>query len=332
MINTVDYIIPLCNMGTIDCRHRIQSINYTIRKFLAVQKDININLILVEQIIDKNLPLLTSSLIIPQKISSKIIKVSFPIFNKGWLYNIGVKNAISNNILLTEADVFVNSKEYLKGVINYATTKKINWFFAWNKIYYINSKAKDILFSEDRIVLDNYDRVSTPNVGSTEGGIVYFNKEFYMNSLGGASELFRELGGIDNEIIRRSTFLYPHYIKYPHRIIHIWHKKSEVKEGRYRNDNRNIYHYTKLRPRTVTEFIKKNMSANIEYPLSYTKTLDDIIRSDDKPLDENKYKNRKSKGIVIKTKTITVKKLCTRKVVGSSRYSKGRLIIKRNTK
>lgn len=310
-MESVDYIVPLCNMGSSDCSHRVRTLSHAMNRFLGVQKDVHVNVVLVEQILDDKYPTIIPQIEKVEGLSVRNITVRHPIFNKGWLYNIGARNSISDNLILTESDIFVPNDTYFRNLLVWIQKNKAPWAFGWYKIYYVNRQNTDGFFKGSPLNYKNYDRVSSPNPGSTEGGIVYYDKSFYFNTLGGASEFFLELGGIDNEIIRRAQKGFPQYLKFPQIISHLWHPTSKVKNGKYRSANRTLYHYTRLRPQVVTKYLKSLKVGTKENPLSDSFSFEDIIISDPTPPATYKYNSQflygkhRSKTVRVSNITIT---------------------------
>ena len=183
--------------------------------------------------------LYTNNLDVPKNLNITKKVVRYPIFNKPWLYNIGVKLSKTDNILLAEGDINVNRKYFIE-LKEFIKNSNKKWFFAWNRIKYWNENADKVL------------RDDKPRIGMAEGGIVYFNKSFYWD-IGGANEHIQELGGIDNELIRRASFISKTYDSFEWIINHMWHpiskvKKDKWKKGKHRPDNVRIYCYTKAKP------------------------------------------------------------------------------------
>lgn len=209
--------------------------------------------------------LFTRNIVLP-KTNSEITKkvVKYPIFNKPWLYNIGVALAKTNNILLGEGDVSVNLKFFIE-LEKYINSNNKDWFFCWNRIQYWNE-------TRDKVLRDD-----APRVGMAEGGIVYFKKDFFW-SIGGANEHIQELGGIDNELIRRASFKTKTYDMFKWTIHHMWHpvsniKKDKWKNGKHRQNNVRIYYFTKSNPDKMIDILNKEKQGKPDKPLCAYKTL-----------------------------------------------------------
>lgn len=269
----ISYIIPLCNLGDEDFNSRLKSLNYYINTFLRNQKGVTIELIIVEQVVDKNLSTYRSFI---NSSTIKIINVSYPIFNKGWLINIGVKNSSYNNIIVSDVDTICRGKTYLKDFIKYINSNSLSWCIGWKKIFYLSLESKENLFYTNKLVLNDYERYSRVTKGGAEGGIVYFKKEFLVSKLGGYNELFQELGGIDNEIIRRAEFLTKSYNVFSRVLIHLWHKVTIIKHGYFRSTNQLMNKYTSIRPYDFIKFLLLYEKAQ-DKPLSDNLSISNVI-------------------------------------------------------
>jgi len=243
----MDYIIPICNMGDDGFDYRLRNIESLIRIIPPF-----VNLIIVEQIVDTTRKLYTSNIRMPDKINIDKRIVRYDIFNKSWLYNIGVKLARTDKILLAEGDINTN-RLYFGDLFTYIYNgegKNLDWFFAWDEIIYWDKEFK------------NKVRADSPRPGMAEGGVVYFNKDFYWK-IGGANEWLQELGGIDNELAERSKFLSGYYIKFKWSINHLWHPISHVKKegwkyAKHRLNNRRIYYKVKSNPQEMIDTLCKH--------------------------------------------------------------------------
>lgn len=256
----MDYIIPITNMDDDGFKYRLNNLNIVLRLIPKM-----VNVVIVEQMLKPVNKLYTKNIDIPKDISITKKVVKYPIFNKPWLYNIGVKLSKTNNILLAEGDININRRYFIQ-IKKFIEKSDKKWFFGWNRIKYWNENA-------DKVIRDD-----TPRIGMAEGGIVYFNKNFYWD-IGGANEFIQELGGIDNELIRRASYISKTYDMFKWTINHMWHPISKVKEnkwkdGKYRPNNVKIYYYTKANPGKMIGILINEKQGNISKPLCSHKTLE----------------------------------------------------------
>lgn len=220
----MDLIIPICNIGGDGYEYRLSNLRKLISKI-----PIWVNLILVEQTLSSD----TKDSYLNQ-VHGNFCKifVTYERFNKPWLFNVGVNESKTTNILLSEMDIDVDIN-YFQDLYDYICINRKKWLFGWSQILYWDEDHKNVL------------RISEPKVGSTEGGIVYCDKDFYWD-IGGSNEWIQELGGPDNELARRLQYGSKSYPMFQRTIHHNWHPIHEFKEGVF-NDSRinnvRIYKY-----------------------------------------------------------------------------------------
>jgi len=251
----MDYIIPVANINNDGFNHRLKNLN----SILRVIPDF-VNVIIVEQMINpiyklysNNLDQLSTDLNLMKKL------VRFHTFNKGWLNNIGVRNSKTNNIILAEGDININ-RQYFIGLKDFILKNKYKWFFAWNKIIYWDETLSKKL------------RVDSPRKGMAEGGLVYFDKDFYWN-IGGSNEFFQELGGIDNELATRARFASNEDKSFEGTINHMWHpvsnlKKEKWKLGKHHLTNRTIYYQVRNNPNLAIGMLRNMKPGNDKSPIN----------------------------------------------------------------
>lgn len=180
-------------------------------------------------------------------------------FVKGWFYNVGVKNSITTNIVLGESDIFFPNNHF-NNIIDYKENTDYRWFFAWDKLLYLKENSIEV----HKEIIPKPDRA--------EGGLVFFDKRFYIN-IGGANEFYKDLGGIDNDLIRRSEYITSNYPMMSGTIKHKWHpanymKKDDWKYAKYRKDNINLYQKVKKNPKYYLQLLSKySNEIGGEYPL-----------------------------------------------------------------
>lgn len=264
-----DFIIPICNMNNDGFEERFRNLMVITNN---LPKNNSVHLILIEQIINKENPKFLDHLNIPEKLDHTKVFVEFPVFNKPWLFNLGVKESKYQNLLLSEMDVNINPgyiekiEEYLLD-INKPGKK---WFFAWNKILYWNKE------------LNKVEQEHTCSKGMREGGLIFIKKDYYWE-IGGGNEFIQELGGPDNEFIRRAEHLTNNYPKMKGTIHHLWHpihnlKTNDWKNSTRRDRNRQIYGIVKSRPNLMMSILKEHIKylGNKNCPLC-NKLSDKII-------------------------------------------------------
>lgn len=235
-IKSVDYIIPVANIGGDDFLDRVQNLNYVLKTFLSNQTNVDLKVYIVEQVIGNN-PTFKSLLEIPNTgLNITYKSVTYPIFTKPWLYNVGVNISSSENIILADMDAW-SDKDYFHNLLDFLDDKKLQWCFGWESSAAISKTTKEELISFNRIRKENGEfipeerggRFGSPSPRFLEGYIVLFKRSFFVGELGGACEFLRKLGGNDNDIAFRASKTSGTYEKYPIIIAHLWHNISSMK-------------------------------------------------------------------------------------------------------
>jgi hypothetical protein len=237
-----DFIIPCYNNGDDDFDYRLRNI-----KLICELLPYNMNIIVVEQISDE-----TRTSYIDELENTKFFRDDINYikkyydkgFVKGWLYNAGYRHSKTENLFLGESDV-VFSPNYWDSIYKQLQSTSHPWAHCWNILYQMNNDHVSIV------------RKVIPKPGGPEGGIVFFNKEFY-ESIGGSNEWMLGLGGMDNEIINRCAYKSKSRIKLKGEIFHLWHpfsilkgttdKEVELSENGFKSNrqrNGQIAHYIK---------------------------------------------------------------------------------------
>lgn len=229
----LNYIIPVCNLGGEDFGYRVSSLNFTLKNFLSKQSGVDTRVIIVEQICDTSLDTFFDHLEVPDKgdhFECELIQVEYSIFVKPWLYNIGMKHAIGEHVIISESDVY-SEKDFFKDFLVYASDKR--WCFIWEGVKKLSRERTRKLFSEG--VVD--DKNCYAYLSSKEGiaGMgVYFKKSFWWDELHGANEYYQELGANDNELALRAFHLTGEEYRYPLVICHLYHPMPGTKLSKKR--------------------------------------------------------------------------------------------------
>lgn len=237
---------------------REKSFIFSIENFY--KKHVNSEIIVVAQ--DYQLPAIDGI---------KIIKISSPIFNKGWCINVGVKAAKNEYVYICESEMY-SSEPYLNNVSDFMFEKNLKWCFAWNTLCYTSEQQRNQIM-QNMPCIREYNR--EPHIMKTEGGIVAFDKDFFLN-IGGFNEWFELLGGIDNEIAYRAFMRSGTYQRYKHAIDHLWHPRSESKNVKpYFTKNVKLCSFTIRYVKEVNAFLAKQDFGNPMHPLCITKTFEE---------------------------------------------------------
>jgi predicted glycosyltransferase involved in capsule biosynthesis len=254
-----DLIIPIHYGHDDDLVYRIRNLSLVI---LTIPY--NINIIIVEST-EKNKETIWENLDYYRS-DIHYIKKNYNGFNKCWLYNVGVNNSKTNNIILGELDCPVKPLHF-NNIHDYIKEKKCQWTFCWDEIIYL---------SED---LSKINHRWKPRKGGPEGGLVYFEKNFYYE-IGGMNEWMSGLGAMDNEVMSRCRYKTKKEYKVPGTIYHFWHptspykgtnEKSNKEQKNSRKYNKLIYAQTNRNPLdSIKKLSKYSKDIGGEKPLCDT--------------------------------------------------------------
>ena len=252
-LNNIDVIIPISNVNGPDFNDRLNNI----KKKIELYPDF-VKLIFVEQVIDGGYNMYKYYL---SDYGGDWYTAKYSIFNKSWLINLGYNISTSPYFIISESDCIPdgNIENYFKDLLYFLEKIKPNWCFGWNRINYLDRDRKTII------------RDDTPKCGMAEGGMIIFEKEFF-EKIGMSNELFRDLGGMDNELIRRAEYYCKSKIMFPWKLIHNFHEKNYMKSedwrnAKYRNDNIKIYNFVCRNLQYSIDFLRNNKQGLLGNPL-----------------------------------------------------------------
>lgn len=237
-----DLIIPISNGGFNDFNHRADNL-----EIILAELPPQVHAVLVEQTVSAENPKYRDRIKVASSCNHTWVSVTAPIFNKPWLYNLGARNAKSHRLLFSEADVALEN-HYFANLLIWLNGHKYQWCIAWNRIIHWQ---QDMIHQKARL---------KPSRGGSEGGVVYMSKPFFWK-IGGYNEWMQQLGGIDNEIIRRAEAADPRSKYFPWTIDHLWHPfSSKYKTSRFRDRNKQIYKAVKKNPTRISRILKRHAS------------------------------------------------------------------------
>jgi hypothetical protein len=253
-METVNYIIPVCSVGGQDRTERVSNLQYVIDGFLSRQKNVDIKLIIVEQVCGP-FRLVTEQIKLPPY--SQVIVVKGSPFNKGWLQNIGVSVSESRHLIMGDLDCCYLNDDGIHDLLSFVQNKKMKWCIGWNRIYYVGARCKRSLIDDNRLLGDDMEDLPQEKLQCHEGGIVYFNRLFWREELGGASEFYLDLRGMDNEIAARARATSGQdHINY-NTLIHLYHPLSPMKDSPHRPQNKKMLVFTRRYPDIVNRIMLK---------------------------------------------------------------------------
>lgn len=268
-------IIPLANAyDGRAMKEREEALLFSLRTFYLLHDDIEI----IFACQDYSLPeyIYYSAVDFKQTGKIKAFSLSYPVFNKGWCINCAAKIATGDYLCVVESDMWAE-KPYLTDVVDWMKSNQYKWCFGWDKLLYTDESERKQILSGNKIqAIDRESDIVEPKSGGSEGGIVFYKKDFFL-SIGGCCEFFEMLGGPDNEIARRCAFASKTYVKYNQFVYHLWHERLRRAEDQTRLNNREIYKLMMWDLGKANRVLAQEDFGNIERPLCAVKKFRDIF-------------------------------------------------------
>lgn len=248
----ISIIIPVSALVPESIDHRREAIQHALRDFY---KDVEV--IIVEQSMSGETNFETFGK------DARYIRIEHPVFNKPWCCNVGVRNANGEYVVLCDADMYSRNPIWDQ-LYEWMKSKNYPWAFAWNRLVYTNqSQRNTVLHSGARPGLKHV----TPQRGYSEGGLLCLRKNFYY-AIGQANEFFQELGGPDNEIVRRcmnaSNYIYPMFSLL---VYHLHHPQRKKSSRATRKTNIKYLKMTQNSPGKTIEWLTNQDQGNYHGPL-----------------------------------------------------------------
>ena len=176
--------------------------------------------------------------------------------NRSWTRNVGVQASHGEKLLQLDGDILFG-KDYFQRIIDHPH----EWFIGWSTCYRLTPEGfNDWNLNEDLTTLHKYSDPYFGVIHSKQGGACgfssCFNRQFYLNSLGGYNENFTGWGGEDDDIAIRATQILGNFYTLPYIIYHLPHSNRH-------GSNREIKK-TISDPQGVTERLKKAKLGRVE--------------------------------------------------------------------
>jgi len=209
----MDLVMSTANLGK-DNNHRMQLLQTVLS---LVPNFVNINL--VEHVFDgrkSTCKEVIHRLAYPENINLIQLK-GREYYNHQHAFNLGALEAKTNILLFANTDLIARP-DFFEQLYCFLDKETLKWAIAWGTLLYKN---------EQGLI---YRRIK-PQPMNAEGGINYFNKQFFFE-IGGWNDFMGELAGGDNEIIRRAEYKTNTYNVLNETFTHLWHPTSSVKQKR----------------------------------------------------------------------------------------------------
>jgi hypothetical protein len=260
----LDVIIPLSNLVPESREERLKTLNFSLREFYAKQTGVDIRVTLVEQMLDDSTYYI-QNITVPDGLNVSRMVIDYPQFNKGWCFNTAVRAGCGPLIMLAEADM-VCFHDYLSECLEWFQQKQLRWAFAWERLYYADEEEKALILDNKPIGHIWRKRLTQPQRGYSEGGLVLYNTDFYKD-IGWSNEWVKELGGVDNELAERAFHASGQYEYYPQRVFHLWHQQVRKSSRPSRKVNKGIVRFVRAHPKAAIRFLRKQEPGQQKAPL-----------------------------------------------------------------
>jgi len=236
VLQLVNVIIPVCkNVVQNDCEDRLENLQIILNRFLAKQADVHVRAIIVEQTTNEK-PYFLPRLTIPKEIAVVKKHISYPMFYKGWCYNVGMRLAEGEHLVFGESDCASPDNSLLARILAFVENGRFSWAIGWDKLYRIGRRERQTYAEGFKFKPGGAEWIP-PRPHKAEGGLVYLPRRFFLR-LGGYSEFLKGLGGYDNDICFRAKYLSGKYPKCRKgTLMHLYHEFYNVKTDRNRLDN-----------------------------------------------------------------------------------------------
>ncbi|HUX57134.1 MAG TPA: glycosyltransferase family A protein [Bacteroidales bacterium] len=201
------------------------------------------------------------------------IPIEYPVFNKSWCVNVGVKAATNDYVAICDCDMFARETCW-SNLLEWMVSCNHMWAFGWNRLIRTTRIQRNIIVEGGNIPST---ALITPVPGYHEGGIFVVKKEFFYK-VGQFNECMVELGGIDNSIANRCRYYYNYYPMYQLLVYHMCHIQKPKKKRPTRKTNIKILKKEKSQTQKSIAWLVAQNQGNKKSPLSHRKNfLDELL-------------------------------------------------------
>jgi len=204
-----------------------------IESILEFISGFNCEIIIVESDIDSKLDELKSRFIF-----SHFLLVNDYPFNKSWCFNVGWKNAKSDNIVFGDADLIMKKESLLSSISMLDEYECVNPYTS--VVDLDQNETNNFISTSDINTLLN---ISRPGRGETDhqkvpmcGGIILFQRKALERIVGWNEDFWG--WGAEDDFISDKVIMFLKYININDRCYHLFHQKAQVDYNLYQ---RNVY-------------------------------------------------------------------------------------------
>ena len=186
-----------------------------------------------------------------------LIKNNYP-FNKSWCFNVGYKNASTENIVFGDADLVMDKEKFLEAVKSLETFEVVNPYQPVLDLTFEESQS--YASSGDFNILKNINR---PGRGETDhqkvpfcGGIIMFKKSA-LEKIGGWNEDFWGWGCEDDAQSFKVFVMDLNHLQCENKCYHLYHNRPTPNQELYYR-NFNIYkQFVQVNKQTLESYIEQ---------------------------------------------------------------------------
>lgn len=154
--------------------------------------------------------------------------VAYPVYRPSWMKNVGAREANSELIMFIGHDLIFGSTY----IADFLRAFRGNFMLGWNKAIKLNKEAT-VEYLKARKYTTELKPRDMGYVWRWEddvawGAPVLFERDFYLNKLGGGNESYRGWGCEDRGAHARCRALTGRDDYYPYTLLHLHHRRSPV--------------------------------------------------------------------------------------------------------
>lgn len=255
---SLDVVMSLSCLTPVSVDLRFAHLNFSLESFYAKQDGLNKVIIVRQHLQDEKFPEIKT----PKKLNVDFIDIKYPLYNKMWSLNYGVKKSKADWVILADADMWCPAN-YFNNLIVDSEKKNLKWRFAWNTLYYANDKETENIVNGKSWGGETTRQTHHPKRGYSEGGLVLFNRKAYLD-MGGCCEFIQELGGCDTFTLDQTLYNYGGFSEktnrfennYPVKIYHLEHPQVKKSSRGTRRENISLIHWARNN-KQVYDYLKK---------------------------------------------------------------------------
>lgn len=190
----------------------------------------------------------------------------YPMYRRSWMRNVAVRQAESDLVLFIDDDAIFGDN-YIESLVD---NFESDYLLGWDEILSLTPKATKKYYTERKYRIDwqkgdiCYKHRVQDN--SAWGSVVLFDRNFYINVLGGENEEYQGWGFRDRDVHNRCMWLTGEDKFYTYTHLHLSHRRN--REALFFNlQNERMLKAALEHPREITDMLLAANSGNIDEPV-----------------------------------------------------------------